>query len=127
MKENNQFHIFSDFFNLDGAFSDAFSFFDDVDSVLMMCQKNATSICASLIKSGKTLFDFTADIENKDYIEHDAWCQNYQRLYSSKNGMPTVYDIKKSLDFMLRTSYKSDSQMYKYLEENAIFKDEYIL
>lgn len=127
INENNQLHIYSDFFNLDGGFCDAFHFFDDVNSVFMMCEKRNAMFYVSLIKHGKLLLDFTVDIEDKVNIDHNTWSQDYAELYSRISGMPSVDAINISLNSILQNSFKSESQMCRYLNKFSLFKDEYIL
>ncbi len=126
IKNNAQLHIFSDFFNLEGAFSDAFSFFDDLNSVLMLCENKKNSVLFHLIRSGKILFRFEKNIACEE-AEHYAWRQDYEKLCGNTDMLPSASEIENSLDFLLSLSSKSDSQMHEYLEINALSKDKYIL
>lgn len=127
VKEKNQIHIYSDFFNLEGAFFETFSFFDNLNNVFMMSEKKNTSLYINLIKLGKRVFQFTVDITDQENMNHNAWQQDYKELCDTISGMPSISDIDVSLKFILKNSSRSDNQMYKYLEENTLFKDEYIL
>lgn len=126
IQANKQFLIYSDFFNLDGAFFDAFSFFDDINSVFMMCEIKETTINASLIKFGKVLFQF----EINDYIRksvNDILSKKYVGLCDTIQGMPNTDDIAESIGFIIQNYSKTDEQMQKYLLNNSLFHDEYIL
>jgi len=127
VEEKEQFYIYSDFFNLEGGFSDAFSFFDDVNSVFMMCENKDKSLYISLIKNGERICEFVANIDNQDYVICNAWQQYYKEIYDTVSGLPSISDIALSIEYILQNSCKSDSQMHDYLIKNALFVDQYII
>lgn len=121
LKENSRFYIFSEFFNLEGAFADTFSFFDDLNRVFMMCKKDGSSLHVSLIRLGKVVFQSMIDNTNQE------WQQNYSNVYYEIDGLPSIEDITTSLNFMLQASCKAEKQMQEYLRKNALFIDKYII
>lgn len=127
IKNNTLLHVYSDFFNLDGAFSHSFSFFDDLNSVIMLSENKETSVLVSFIKSGKILFQFNKNFDEKEHLKHNSWQHDYVKFYSMIDGMPSISDVETSIDFIIQNSYKSDSNMLKYLETTSLFKDKYII
>lgn len=121
LKENSRFYIFSEFFNLEGAFADTFSFFDDLNRVFMMCKKDGLSLHVSLIRLGKVVFQSVIDNTNQE------WQRNYSNVYHEIDGLPSIEDITTSLNFMLQASCKAEKQMQEYLRKNALFIDKYII
>lgn len=127
VKEKELFYIFSDFFNLEGAFSDAFSFFDDMNSVFMMSEINGNCLYISLIKRGESFFQFAVDIVNQGNYIPDTWQQDYKKMFDTVSGLPSVFDVGNSLKYMLQNFRKSDEEMHNYLAKNALFVDRYII
>ena len=123
LKEDSRFYIFSEFFNLEGAFLDAFSFFNDLNNVVMMCERNGTSLYVSLTRLGKVIFQSVVDTTNQG----SSWQRDYSNVFHTVNGLPSITDITASLNFMLQESYRKDDQMHKYLGEKALFVDRYII
>lgn len=127
INNDNKTHIFSNFFNLNNAFEDAYHFFDDIDKIFMMCEKADNTLHISLIKKGNTLFKFTINLTEKNTIINVEWQNQYKELYNAVNNIPSLNDIISSIEFILEQYTKSDKEFYKYLEKNSIYKDRYIL
>lgn len=126
VKSNKQFHIYSDFFNLDGAFYDSFSFFNDMDNVFMMCEKIQSEINLNLIQFGKTLFHFTISDNEKEF-SNGIWRKDYIKAFDKNNALPNICDIETSLKFLSQNYSKTKKQMETYLKNNSLFEDNYIL
>lgn len=127
IKTDRSFHIYSDFFNLDGAFADAMSFFNDINRAFMMCEIQNTEMCVTLIKRGRILSQYTVGIDDQGNFDHQACHEHYAKIPNTIRGLPMIFDVESSLQFLLQNYSKTEQQMQQYLKKNAIFTDQYIL
>lgn len=127
LKEEENLYIFSDFFNLEGGFSDSRSFFDDINSAFLMCENTGQVICATLMKCGKIVSQFKINTSDWQSSLSNAWQQDYNKIFDNSDGLPRISQIVDSLNYMVYNSSKSNIQMQKYLKKQALFTDQYIL